>query len=152
MTSLGETSWAQLSDRLESVRRQVELNSLHLRRLRSEAELAAQQAASRRDKLRASIVARLQARLESQPVIDQAKGVIMARTGCSSAEAFDVLRRASQRTNTPVRVLASEIVEQVERGTGDRQSATVVPPRSSTTDKWAVDAPAQAPPRRRVGC
>lgn len=31
------------------------------------------------------------------PLIEQAKGIIMAREGCGPEEAFDLLRRASQR-------------------------------------------------------
>ena len=54
--------------------------------------------------------ARLLARLETMPVIEQAKGVIMAQSRCGDAEAFDILRRASQRSNVPVRELALRIV------------------------------------------
>jgi hypothetical protein len=53
---------------------------------------------------------RLLARLESMPVIEQAKGIIMAQSHCGHAEAFDLLRRASQRANVPVRELAAQIV------------------------------------------
>lgn len=34
----------------------------------------------------------------------------MARSGVSSEQAFDILRRASQRTNTELRDLAADIV------------------------------------------
>jgi hypothetical protein len=44
------------------------------------------------------------------PVIEQAKGIVMAREGCGPEEAFDLLRRASQRSNVPVRELAARIV------------------------------------------
>ena len=44
-----------------------------------------------------SELARLKARLETMPVIEQAKGIVMAREGCGPDEAFDRLRRASQR-------------------------------------------------------
>jgi len=54
--------------------------------------------------------ARLLARLESMPVIEQAKGIIMAQSRCGDAQAFDLLRRASQRSNVPVRELAAQIV------------------------------------------
>ena len=46
------------------------------------------------------------------PVIEQGKGVIMAQQGCTPEEAFDLLRRASQRANVKVHVLAAQIVEQ----------------------------------------
>jgi len=54
--------------------------------------------------------ARLLARLETMPVIDQAKGIIMAQSHCGDAQAFSLLRRASQRSNVPVRELAAQIV------------------------------------------
>lgn len=54
--------------------------------------------------------ARLLARLETLPTIEQAKGIVMAQSHCTSAAAFDMLRRASQRSNVPVRDLAAQIV------------------------------------------
>ncbi len=66
-----------------------------------------------REKLRDSAFARLQARLDSMPVIEQAKGILMAQYRCSPDEAFDILRRASQSANVKVSVLAAQIVEQV---------------------------------------
>ncbi|HET9893328.1 MAG TPA: ANTAR domain-containing protein [Streptosporangiaceae bacterium] len=62
------------------------------------------------DRVDATSYARLLARLETMPVIEQAKGIIMARSRCAEAEAFDLLRRASQRSNIPVRDLAAQIV------------------------------------------
>jgi ANTAR domain len=41
--------------------------------------------------------ARLRAQLDTMPVIEQAKGIIMAPAGCAPEAAFDLLRRASQR-------------------------------------------------------
>ena len=46
----------------------------------------------------------------SVPVIEQAKGILMAQHGGGPDEAFDLLRRASQRFNIPVRVLAARLV------------------------------------------
>jgi hypothetical protein len=63
-----------------------------------------------RELLQQSVYARLQARLETMPVIEQAKGIIMTQSRCGEAEAFDTLRRASQRSNVPVRDLAARIV------------------------------------------
>jgi len=54
--------------------------------------------------------ARLLARFETQPAIEQAKGIIMAATPCDADQAFDILRRASQRENLPVREIAARIV------------------------------------------
>lgn len=58
-----------------------------------------------------SLFARLQARLETMPVIEQAKGLIVGRTGCHPDLAFEVLREASQRANVPVRTLAAQLVK-----------------------------------------
>ena len=69
--------------------------------------------ADRRDRqllLTESATARLQARLETLPVIEQAKGMIMDREGCTADQAFDLLRKASQCSNVPVRELAAHIV------------------------------------------
>ncbi len=55
-----------------------------------------------------------QANLESmaltRDVIGMAKGIIMARQNVSEDEAFDVLRRASQRMNVKLRELATRLV------------------------------------------
>src|SRR6516225_9552946 len=69
-------------------------------------------AADERDRelLRDSATARLQARLETMPVIEQAKGIVMGQEGCGPEEAFDLLRRASQQSNVPIRELAVLIV------------------------------------------
>jgi len=66
-----------------------------------------------REVLHDSAFARLQARLDSMPVIEQAKGILMAQYRCRPEEAFDLLRRASQRANVKVSVLAEQIVEQI---------------------------------------
>ena len=55
------------------------------------------------------------AQLDTMPVIEQAKGILMAQHGCGPDEAFDLLRRASQRFNVPVRVLAARLVHNVHR-------------------------------------
>ena len=62
------------------------------------------------------LVQHLEEALKSRPVIDQAKGMIMAREGVDADAAFDILRRASQRENRKLRDVAVEIVERsVER-------------------------------------
>jgi uncharacterized protein (DUF3084 family) len=63
-----------------------------------------------RELLSESATARLQARLETMPVIEQAKGMIMRQNRCTEEQAFDLLRKASQRSNVPVRELAARIV------------------------------------------
>lgn len=62
------------------------------------------------DLMRYSAVARLQAQLASLPVIEQAKGIIMAQCGWDADQAFDAMRRVSQRENIKVRELAARIV------------------------------------------
>ena len=64
-----------------------------------------------RQRLQDSAFARLQARLETMPVIEQAKGILMAQHRCPPEEAFDLLRRASQSANVKVSVLAAQIIE-----------------------------------------
>ena len=81
------------------------------------------------DRLRYSAHARLRARLKSMPVIEQAKGIIMAQSGWPEDRAFDALRRASQRENVKLRDLAAQIVAKAERSAADE-----LPPNSA----WAV--------------
>jgi len=52
----------------------------------------------------------LRSALEGRSVIDQALGVLMGQQRCSAAEAFNLLRQASQHRNIKLRVLAAEIV------------------------------------------
>ena len=63
-------------------------------------------------------VENLNKRLESQPVIEQAKGILMARSHCSPDDAFEMLRRASMRMNRKLRDVAADIVA----GTRSRSS------------------------------
>ena len=67
------------------------------------------------DWLRRSAYARLQARLATMPVIEQAKGILMAQYGWAADRAFEVLRRVSQRENVKVRDLAASIVARAAR-------------------------------------
>lgn len=60
-----------------------------------------------------ALVDQLRASLSTRAAIDQALGVIMAQNRCSQAEAFAVLRGASQRRNVKLRQLAEEIVANV---------------------------------------
>jgi GAF domain-containing protein len=57
--------------------------------------------------------------MQSRAVIEQAKGILMARTAHLSAdEAFDLLRKASQRENVKLREIAQRIVD---RGAGEER-------------------------------
>jgi AmiR/NasT family two-component response regulator len=58
----------------------------------------------------------LRAALDSRPVIDQAKGMLIAEHGCSSEEAFQLLATASQRENRKLRDIAKGMVEGAQAG------------------------------------
>ena len=81
----------------------------------------------RREVLQRSDYLRLLARLETMPVIEQAKGILMARSGCNEDEAFDLLRRASQRSNVPVREIAAQIVANTVRASQATSKAGKMP-------------------------
>ena|SRR5215469_2212164 len=89
---------------------------------------------TRRDLLEHSAYARLVAKVESLPVIEQAKGIIMAESGCTADKAFDALRRASQRLNLPVRDLAASIVD-------TRSHSAPLPPRPLVHSCPSMDHP-----------
>jgi hypothetical protein len=57
--------------------------------------------------------------LASRDTIGQAKGILMAREGCTPDQAFDMLRRASQRLNEKLRVVAEQVVQSVGEDPGD---------------------------------
>jgi ANTAR domain len=74
------------------------------------------------DRRRYSAYARVQAKLATLPVIEQAKGIIMAQCGWSEDRAFDALRQASQRENVKVRDLATRIVAKTASSGGLQKS------------------------------
>ena len=85
----------------------------------------------RQEVLRRSGHARLLARLETMPVIEQAKGIIMSQSGCGEQDAFELLRRASQHSNVPVRDLAARLVANSNRpASTEGPGPTAVPPPS----------------------
>jgi AmiR/NasT family two-component response regulator len=53
--------------------------------------------------------------MESRAVIDQAKGILMARDRCSADEAFEVLKRISQNRNVKLHDIAQTIVEAIQK-------------------------------------
>jgi len=59
----------------------------------------------------ADLARNLQIAMASRAVIEQAKGIVMAQRRCSADEAFELLRVASQRQNTKLRVLCQSIVD-----------------------------------------
>ncbi len=60
--------------------------------------------------------------MRSRAVIEQAKGILMARSSLDPDEAFDMLRRASQRENRKLRDVATDLVDRTQTGrpTADR--------------------------------
>nr|WP_274598873.1 ANTAR domain-containing protein [Streptomyces albus] len=48
--------------------------------------------------------------MRTRPVIDQARGMLMALTPCTPATAWEVLVEVSQHTNTKLRDIAAELV------------------------------------------
>jgi hypothetical protein len=50
---------------------------------------------------------------KTRSVIDQAKGIVMARAGCDADEAFAMLRETSSHQNLKVNVLAQRIVDRI---------------------------------------
>jgi AmiR/NasT family two-component response regulator len=53
--------------------------------------------------------------LASRDIIGQAKGIIMQRFHVDAVRAFQLLTRLSQERNTPVRVIAQELVTRTIR-------------------------------------
>lgn len=64
------------------------------------------------------IARQMEEALESRAVIDQAKGIVMARRLCDADTAFAVLRGLSQRANRKVRDVAGEIIARTIAGEG----------------------------------
>lgn len=52
--------------------------------------------------------------IASRPVIDQARGILMATHGCTSDEAWHILREASQLSNTKLHTVAAAITSGTE--------------------------------------
>jgi hypothetical protein len=125
-----------LADRLAAARRDVEANVQRLQHTRSQLMATRERLTAgraEREILHESAFARLAARLDSQPVIEQAKGILIAQVGCTPDEAFTMLRAASQRTNVRIRDLARDIVERTaSRKQSDGKPRQVV--RQSSAD------------------
>jgi hypothetical protein len=69
------------------------------------------------------VAVQLQAALTSRAVIDQALGIVMSRSGCTDAEAFERLRTMSQSENRKLSVVAQHIVEEAVRRARARQAS-----------------------------
>ena len=64
------------------------------------------------------LVQQLAQALETRPVIDQAKGIVMRDRSCTADEAFDLLVAASQRSNRKLRDIARDVVDSVGQPRG----------------------------------
>ena len=63
--------------------------------------------------------------MKTRAVIEQAKGMIMARSpGLTADEAFDLLRKASQRENVKLNLIAQRIVDRRPPASGHPEGAT----------------------------
>jgi hypothetical protein len=60
-----------------------------------------------------ALVAQLETALSTRAPIEQAKGILMGAERCSADQAFDMLRRASQRENRKLRDVAQDLVDRV---------------------------------------
>lgn len=65
-----------------------------------------------------TVADQLQTALRSRATIDQAKGVLMARHGCTAEEAFRLLVDASSSANLKLREVAIRLVEEAAQGRG----------------------------------
>jgi len=61
----------------------------------------------------------LRTALSSRSVIDQAIGIVMAQRRCGGEEAFHTLRAVSQRRNVKLRMVATELVQAIQRSPSD---------------------------------
>ena len=61
-------------------------------------------------------LAQLEEAMKSRAVIEQAKGIIMAREHCTSAQAFTLLTRLSQTRNLKLRDIAAALVDRTSQG------------------------------------
>ena len=61
------------------------------------------------------LAGQLQEALSTRGVIEQAKGIVMARQGCSADDAFTLLVGVSQRTHVKLRDVAANLVEQARQ-------------------------------------
>jgi hypothetical protein len=110
-------SWG-LADRLAAARTDLDATARRLVEVRGHLAAvrdATEKGRTERKMLHDSAYARLEAQLAEQPVIEQAKGILMARSRCDADQALDMLRARSQRTGQPLRELAALIVAHAMR-------------------------------------
>lgn len=81
-------------------------------------EIQARQEQAEKDSLRsppASLSTRLQAQLVSMPVVEQAKGVLMAQQGCDADQAYDLLCKVAERSGMAIYALAEQIIKKAQQ-------------------------------------
>lgn len=71
-------------------------------------------------------IEQLRQAITSRPVIDQARGILMAVHSCTSDQAWDILRDASQRSNTKLRTVAEAITTSVDGPTPPEELRTAL--------------------------
>ena len=107
--------------------------------------------------------ANLEAALQSRPVIDQAKGILMERFKLTGDDAFQLLAHVSMRSNVKLREIADHLVTTGELFSGDPRALSVpadrrrgrvatAPHRGADSAEAAMDFPGacggQVPPLR----
>jgi GAF domain-containing protein len=63
----------------------------------------------------ATLAEQMQAAMEHRAVIEQAKGILIGGRGCTSEEAFVILRKLSQDTNRKLHDVAAALVAQAQK-------------------------------------
>jgi anti-sigma B factor antagonist len=127
----GTPRWETLQDALEAARLEQAAEAAEAEEARSGSQEISgwiELGRSHPEVMCHSAFARVQAQLESLPVIEQAKGILMAQRRCRPDEAFDLIRRASQLANIKVRILAAEIVGHVASATAKTSAQPTRPP------------------------
>jgi hypothetical protein len=66
--------------------------------------------------------------LQSRGAIEQAKGALMGLVGCDAAEAWNILRRASQEFNVKLRELAVALLEHISGAPAEQPDAAPIAP------------------------
>ena len=112
---------AKLREERELLWHQYELAGVpHWRTALAEAEARAERAEKKTEQVVEA--------MEYRAVIEQAKGIIMFRMGCSDAEAFAVLRDTSQRFNRKLRDIAALIVVDGQEAAIERHRKVITTP------------------------
>ena len=133
MDNVDDPRLGELLDRLATVRADLEANSRHMDEMRQTLLSVTDELRSsrnQRDIRDKSAFAELEARLATLPVIEQAKGILIARTGCSAKEAFGLLQSASQEAKIPISEVAADTVRQAVSQHKAAAKPTPKPPRS----------------------